>query len=82
MSRELVKHLQAKNENLRAEIVRLEAEYSPLHQNHAWLDDEKIVTVYTPLTDNEAEIKARLFELSGSILTNKARLKLTYVVVV
>ena len=79
MSRELINHLKAKNEKRRAEIVRLEAEYLPLHQNHAWLDDEEIVTAYTPLTDNETEVKAKLFELSGSILTNKARLKLAYV---
>lgn len=79
MSRELFYQPKEKNDKRYAEILRLEADYLELQLHHSWLENEEIVNESSPLTDNEAEIKAKLFELSGSILTNKARLKLTYV---
>ena len=78
MSSELFYQLKEKNDKRHAEMLRLEAEYSELQLHHSWLENEEIVDESSPLTDKETQVKAELFELSSSILTNKARLKLTY----
>ena len=76
MSRELVDQLIEKKRALNAEIVRLETEYSQLHQNHAWLMNEDLANDFPELDDKELAIKEELLNLNLSVLRNKARLKL------